>query len=287
MQKMRISRLIVGILMATMPILVQANQPKTPYLANPVALHRYINKVVPNVAIIVDNSNVMQASIPKRTGSTSNDARQIDVVKAALLNVYPDTYNELDLALMSLSDGAKDMHWKLDSSEPTGFLFARGIGDDNINDNENNIYNYAPESDGDLQRSLGSGNGHPKLGFNRFKDASLVQVQTYQKELPNLDESQKYRLGLSLLVPLMTDIYQKTSKFTPAEVKEYQDNLNLLTKTMTLSQGDLNDVYPNAINYLENNIKYRCQDSYVIIVSNDLEELTEDKMLETALKYAK
>lgn len=287
MQKLKIAPLALSILVATMPGLAQANQPKTPYLANPVALHRYINKVVPNVAIIVDNSNIMQASIPKRTGPTSNDARQIDVVKAALLNVYPDTYNKLDLALMSLSDVAKDMHWKIDSSAPTGFTYAVGTGNNNINDNTDNIYNYAPEFNGQLQRSLGSGNGQPRLGFNAYKSASLVKVQTYQKELPGLGEKQKYDMGLSLLVPLMTDMYKKISHFTPAEVQDYQDNLDLLTKTMTLSQGDLNDVYPNAIDYLENNIKYRCQDSYVVIITNDLEELTQDKMLETAKKYAK
>lgn len=285
MQKLKIAPLALSILVATMPGLAQANQPKTPYLANPIAMNRYINRTVPNVSIIVDNSNIMNSNMPTKSGRTG--PRHIDVVKAALLNMYPDARDAShNISLVTLTDVAKDMHWEIDGSEPSGYLFAPGVGTENIfysNEPNFNPYNTKPvSSNGTLQRSIGSGNGKQNYGFNKFRGSALVgDVQTNQEYVPHLSETEKNTIGMTLLVPLLQNL---TSEF---DLKEQNKKLNLLTKTITLSDGKMRDVLPNTIEYLADNINYRCQESYALVITNDIKEVMDEVNLDAVGKYSK
>lgn len=283
MQKRKISLSVLGILAVMAPAVVFANQPRTPYLANPIMLNRYINKTQPNIAIIVDNSSLMD--VPILAMGYRGKARQIDVIKNALMNVYPDVYSTHNISLITLSDVAKDMHWKKDQSQPSGYLFAPETGNNNIfssNEPNFNPYNVAPiASDGTLQRSLGSGNGKQNYGFNKFKGSDLIgDVQTDQQYLPRMSEQQKNAMGFNLLVPLLT-------KFGDNFLFEQQEkNLNLLTKTITLSDGKVRDVLPSTIDYLQDHIKYRCQDSHVLVITNDMDEVRHKGNIEAIKQYS-
>lgn len=289
MQKRQMSHLGLCILIAMTPVFAQNQQPATPYLANPVPLNRYINKTVPNVAIIVDNSNIMNNIMPTKRRKVTTDPRYIDVVKGALMNLYPTLYQNNNishnLSLVTLTDAAKDMHWKVDSTQPTGYLFASGVGNHNIflSSTPNfDPYNVAPVADnGTLQRSIGSGNGKQNYGFNKFKNSTLVGMQTNQQYVPNLSEMLKNTIGYTLLVPFVTDFTQNSI------IENHQNNLDLLTRTISLSDGKMKDVLPNTIDYLEENIQYRCQESYALIITNDLNEITDEANVAAVRKYAK
>lgn len=283
MQRKKISVIVLGLFITNLSA-IQAKQSESPYLANPVALHRYINKTVPNIAIIVDNSNIMNE--PMASQHKDENPRYIDVVKDALMKVYPDTYGTHNLALITLTDAAKDMHWKVDQSQPSGYLFASGINNDNIfysNEPNFNPYDIAPiASDGTLQRSVGSGNGKQNYGFNKFKDSRLVGgVQTYQTYVPGWNEQQKNTLGMTLLVPLLTQ-FNSNHVF-----QQQQENLNLLTKTISLGEGRIRDVLPQTVDYLVKNIKYRCQNSYILVITNDISEVMDDVNRKAIGQYAK
>lgn len=284
MQKLKIAPLALSILVATMPGLAQANQPKTPYLANPMASYRYLNRTVPNIAIIVDNSNIMNTTMP--TKNSQSGPRHIDVVKAALLSGYPDARDAThNISLVTLTDVAKDMHWKMDGSQSSGYLFAPGIGKENIfYSNEPNFdpYNTKPvSSNGTLQRSVGSGDGKQNYGFNRFKGSTLIgDVQTSQEYVPGLSETEKNTIGMTLLVPLLKNL---TNEF---DLKEQNKELELLTKTITLSDGKMRDVLPNTIEYLADNINYRCQESYALVITNDIAEVMDEVNLEAVGRYS-
>lgn len=285
MQKLKIAPLALSILVATMPGLAQANQPKTPYLANPMASYRYINRTVPNISIIVDNSNIMNSNMPTESGRTG--PRHIDVVKAALLNMYPDARDAThNISLVTLTDVAKDMHWAIDGGQSSGYLFAPGVGKENIfYSNEPNFdpYNTKPvSSNGTLQRSVGSGDGKQNYGFNKFRGSALIgDVQTNQEYVPNLSENEKNTIGMTLLVPLLKNL---TNEF---DLKEQNKKLNLLTKTITLSDGKMRDVLPNTIEYLADNINYRCQESYALVITNDIAEVVDQVNLNAVGKYSK
>lgn len=94
-----------------------------PYPANPVGMQTYINKTIPNIAFVFDNSITMEIPMKDRTLPANRRPRRVDIVKDALLQIVDDYHDNFNFSYANITDYARDLHWKVDPSQPTGYDF--------------------------------------------------------------------------------------------------------------------------------------------------------------------
>ncbi|MGL4675468.1 MAG: PilC/PilY family type IV pilus protein [Wohlfahrtiimonas sp.] len=258
-----------------------------PYPTNPVGMQTYINKTVPNVAIIIDNTRTMKNKIHKGDMDTSTPSskrpRRIDVVKKVLLDIFAEYQGQLNFSYINITDGTRDLHWKIDPTQPTGYDFAPYTDDSNMEKYTDNTYERLPFSGKTKQTTPGTAR-NPNASFYNNRNRALIKPVVIQEEaLPEtaliLDKTAKKRVGKALLVP-----YQNMRAGT-YNAYNHKQALDLAVKTTGLSIGYLQYVYPNAVEYMRNQIQYRCQDTFFLILTdgNTLSKTDNEK---AAKKYA-
>lgn len=286
MQKNKITSMLIALFALQTFSLAETSLTESPYLANPVALHRHINRTTPNLIIVVDNSNDMGEKMLLSKSDTNHNKkpRYIDAVKSALINMYPNHYDRMNISLVTLNDLAKDLHWKKDDSQPSGYQFANFTGNDGIAPLDiPTLYDIAPFNENNQPlRVYGTGGGHENLGFSNYRNRKYVDnIVTHETTLPSLSSINivdNKQMGKSLLVPF----YKVSSN---ADKANYLRELDLMTKTIAISDGKLSNIYPSAVDYVADQIQYRCQESYVLIMTNDVNLINDPKIVQASTKY--
>lgn len=264
-----------------------AESPKTnePFPANPVGMQTYINKTKPNVAIVFDNSITMNTKMKKRNMNSIDSAklpRRVDVVKAALLNIIDDYHDTLNFSYANITDYARDLHWKIDKTAPSGYVFAPDYGSKttkNMESYSKDTYQVLPfyvekRKPDILQRTPGTAIDIKSSFYNNYGRKYVGYVNMREEALPDdykdrgrggrkLSKSiREKKVGLSLLVPHQ-DIY--TSGYDSVNHKKA---LNLAVKTTGLRTSVIQYIYPNYVEYMADKIQYRCQDTFMLLITD-------------------
>ena len=258
-----------------------------PYPSDPVGMQTYINKTTPNVAIIIDNSLTMEHKISKKVlGAhvpSSKRPRRIDAVKDALLQIFNDHYRQLNFSYINITDGTRDLHWKIDPTQPTGFDFAPYTGDSHMEKYTSSTYEKLPISGKRKETTPGTARDSRSSFYDNRNRALIKPVVIKEEELPEtaliLSKTARKRVGKALLVP-----YRDVSALG-YDPNAHKQALDLAAKTTGLSVGYLQYVYPNAVEYMKNKIQYRCQDTFFLILTDGNTLLKSDNKA-AAIKYA-
>lgn len=284
-------------------------QGQEPYPANPVGMQTYINKTIPNIAFVFDNSITMEIAMKDRTLPANRRPRRIDVVKDALLQIVDQYHDNFNFSYANITDYARDLHWKIDPSQPTGYDFSPYHGTSEIEAYSRNTYNWAPTrtvlNRVRKQRTPGTGYAMRSASsrtidlikapdvessfYNNRNRTFVGGVHMYEEALPSpsstrdgwgrvLSLSLKRKIGLSLLVPLQ-------NRYSPNyDSANHKQALDLAIRTTGLRTSYLQDIYPNYVEYMANKIQYRCQDTYMIVIT-DGNTLTNSYNRQAAQKY--
>ena len=315
------SLIMKGIILSSINIATAqfAHQPPPnvfePYPSNPIGMQTYINKTIPNIALVFDNSITMEIKMrPKNMGHlplSDKMPRRIDVVKDAFIDVVAEYQGILNFTYANITDYARDFHWKKDPSQPSGYDFAPYHGTSHIEDYTGkgpNIFQSPPFSGPKKQykdRTAGTGRYISKLPSRERADAVLQKklpvsfanpantpylngVVMQEEALPNtarkLSNDVRNRVGQSLLVPYQ-DMYSLDGvPYTNARAENHKKALDLAIRTTGLRVGYVQDIYPNYVEYMADKIRYRCQETYMIIVT-DGNTLTNSWNRKAAQKY--
>lgn len=125
--------------------------------------------------------------------------------------------------------------------------------------------------------------------YNNRNRTFVGGVHMYEEALPSpsstrdgwgrvLSLSLKRKIGLSLLVPLQ-------NRYSPNyDSANHKQALDLAIRTTGLRTSYLQDIYPNYVEYMANKIQYRCQDTYMIVIT-DGNTLTNSYNRQAAQKY--
>lgn len=270
-----------------------------PFPSNPVGMQTYINRTIPNIALVFDNSITMEIKMrPKNMGAhqpTEKMPRRIDIVKDAFLQIIDEYQGTLNFSYANITDYARDLHWKVDPSQPSGYDFSPYHGTTHIEDypaaNKKNLYESPPFSSRGRykDRTAGTGRYISKLRARERAAAVLAKqlpvsfanpnntpyiggVVMQEEALPNttrkLSNSVRNRVGQSLLVPYQ-DMYSiDGTTYTQAKAENHKKALELAIRTTGLRVGYVQDIYPNYVDYMADKVRYRCQETYMIIVTD-------------------
>lgn len=280
-----------------------AQEPQNePYPANPVGMQTYINKTKPNVAIAMDNSITMDTKIKRKlwhNQKSSERPRRIDVVKDAVLSIIHDYHDQFNFTYANITDYARDLHWKKLPTNPPTYDYSPHHGSGRMEDyNSRTTYNVLPvrgnkaaetlpRADKDKYRTPGTAHkaaknlessfannyGRKYVGNVRIKEEMLPE--TAYKPSKSVKEK---RMGNSLLVPYQ-DVY--TTNYDSANHKAA---LDLAARTTGLRVSYLQYIYPNYVDYMASKIQYRCQDTYMLILT-DGNTITNSYNRKAAQKY--
>lgn len=277
-------------------------QPKKyePYPSNPVGMQTYINKTMPNVAIVFDNSITMRYKMTNRAlGSRLSSIyrpRRIDVVKDATLTIIDRYHDTLNFSFANITDYARDLHWaKLPNpnNEPRvengGYIFAPAYGSKsslNMENYSNDTYVKLPYYKGlltserlrtpgtavDVKSSFANNINRYYVGSSRIAEIAIPETARI------LSNSTRNKIGRSLLVPHQ-NIYS-----TSYNTLDHKEALQRAIRTTGLRTSVLQDIYPNYVEYMASKIQYRCQNTFMLVVT-DGNTLTNSRNRKAAQKY--
>lgn len=272
-----------------------------PFSSTPVGMQTYIDDTTPNVAILLDNSRTMRFKIKSRHlddyAKRKNRPRRIDIVKDAMLNIVEKYHGTLNFTYANLTDYGRDLHWesrdgKINLNLPNaGYIFSPYFKVGTSKTMEPyllglSIYNSKPTYRTNLIRTSGTGYNVNAAFYNHAdKTYSGGYNPIHEIQMPDsarkITLSRKKRMGYSLLVPYQ-NVYSNTYSDTR---KEYHlKALQRAIKTTSLRISSLKNIYPNYVEYMANNIQYRCQNTYMLIIT-DGNTLTSLSNRRAARKY--
>lgn len=270
-----------------------------PFPSNPIGMQTYINKTTPNVAIVFDNSITMRYKITNRAlGAKLNKKlrpRRVDIVKDASLTIIDRYHDTLNFSFANITDYARDLHWEQLHTpnytlEDAGYIFAPAHGTKNSHNMESYdsrlTYTRLPfEKNNPLkerQRTPGTGvdlnSSFVKNLHKKYTGSSPIAEQALPEVAKKLTNSIRKKMGLSLLVPHQ-DIY--SPRYNSDDHKEA---LKRAIKTTGLRSSVMQYIYPNYIEYMAKKIQYRCQDTFMLAIT-DGNTLTNSYNKKAAQKY--
>ena len=271
------SKLVLASLLLT--IVLCSRTKAEPFPANPPSLQTYTNHTKPNIGIVIDNSATMKSRVNYRDAlrDPSNNRllerpRRIDVVKDAALAIINEYYQDFNWSLAVIKDGWRDEHWHSRnisqvSSSNSGYLELRKLFSNAPS------YHIKPYQEcnkkgvctlGLVPGTQNTTSRYQGLGFG------------YEEYLPIVSRSVNYKqTGKQLLVPFTNKNHVNNRAHLTESIKE----IDLMTSV-------IQDVYPNMIDYMQDNIKYRCQQSFVIVLT-DGNTITNSVNTKAAQKYSR
>ena len=221
-----------------------------------------------------------------------------------MLNVVNKYHDVLNFSYANITDYARDLHWKIDKTAPSGYIFAPDYGSANKKNMESYdrrttyeilpIYKEKNRPD-ILQRTPGTSVDIKSAFYNNYGKKYVGNVKMDEQALPDnyrdqldytgqkrggkkLSSSIKKKVGSSLLVPYQ-DVY--ASNYNSSNHKAA---LNLAIKTTGLRTSVIQYIYPNFVEYMADNIQYRCQDTFMLLVT-DGNTITNSENRKAAQRY--
>lgn len=272
-----------------------------PFPANPIGMQSYINNTTPNVAIVFDNSITMRYKMTNRAlGSRLHSKyrpRRIDVVKDATLTVIDKYHDTVNFSFANITDYARDLHWeKLENPNNSllngGYIFAPAYGTrstSNMESYSRDTYTRLPydvDRRGnikELQRTPGTAVDANASFINnlhkKYVGSSPIAEETLPETARKLTTSVRRKMGRSLLVPHQ-DVYNRVTYNS----NDHQEALKRAIRTTGLRTSVLQYIYPNYIEYMASKIQYRCQDTFMLVIT-DGNTLTNSRNRKAAQKY--
>ncbi|GBU10255.1 hypothetical protein AwWohl_13930 [Gammaproteobacteria bacterium] len=240
----------------------------SPFPATPPGMQIYVNKTTTNIGFVIDNSITMNSRLTKAAVGVTpykKYPRRMDIVKDATMAIIDKYYSEFNWSLAVIKDTYRDKHWHTRAA-PTGATGDSGYTEVTVKHNTNEWGGTASKPVMRLVRGTAGKLGSP-LNFS----GSEEYLPRYQGIKPSMSDTLMYgTYGKQLLVP-----YTKKDK----------DNFIKQIEEMTAQTSVMQYVYPNMMEYMRDSIEYRCQQSFVIVLT-DGNTMTNTYNLAAAKRYS-